>query len=53
MPNDLYESFKILKDLGSSQPTLAFFNCGEESGARYNSSKRIKISGHLILFEFL
>ncbi|KAI7901684.1 ATP adenylyltransferase-domain-containing protein [Cokeromyces recurvatus] len=33
MPNDLYESFKVLKDFGSSQPALAFYNCGEESGA--------------------
>ncbi|KAI9358808.1 hypothetical protein BD770DRAFT_296713, partial [Pilaira anomala] len=33
MPNDLYETFKILKDLGSSQPSLAFFNCGDNSGA--------------------
>lgn len=35
MPNDLYEAFKAIKDFGSSQPSLAFYNCGEVSGARY------------------
>ncbi|KAG1151248.1 hypothetical protein G6F37_000314 [Rhizopus arrhizus] len=32
-PNDLYEVFKIIKEFGSSQPLLAFYNCGENSGA--------------------
>ena len=34
MPNDLYEAFKVIKDFGHSQPSLVFYNCGEESGAR-------------------
>ncbi|GAA5815203.1 hypothetical protein MFLAVUS_008709 [Mucor flavus] len=30
MPNDLYEAFKVIQELG---PSLAFFNCGDNSGA--------------------
>lgn len=33
LPNDMYEAFKLIKDFGTSQPSLAFYNCGEESGA--------------------
>ncbi|KAI9486711.1 MAG: ATP adenylyltransferase-domain-containing protein [Benjaminiella poitrasii] len=33
LPNDLYETFKVLKDFGASHPALAFYNCGEQSGA--------------------
>jgi ATP adenylyltransferase len=34
LPNDLYESFKVLKEFGPYQPAVAFYNCGELSGAR-------------------
>lgn len=33
-PTDIYEAFKVMKDFGYSQPTLAFYNCGNQSGAR-------------------
>ncbi|CAO3645896.1 unnamed protein product [Mucor fragilis] len=33
LPDELYEAFKTIKDFGSSQPTLAFYNCGPNSGA--------------------
>ncbi|KAG2199171.1 hypothetical protein INT46_000015 [Mucor plumbeus] len=33
LPDELYESFKTIKDFGSSQPTIAFYNCGPNSGA--------------------
>lgn len=34
LPDELYETFKTIKDFGSSQPTLVFYNCGPNSGAR-------------------
>ncbi|EIE85143.1 hypothetical protein RO3G_09853 [Rhizopus delemar RA 99-880] len=41
-PNDLYEAFKIIKEFGSSQPLLAFYNCGDNSGAS-QAHKHIQI----------
>ncbi|KAI8987635.1 ATP adenylyltransferase-domain-containing protein [Mycotypha africana] len=32
LPNDIYEAFKIIQNFGSV-PSLAFYNCGSESGA--------------------
>ncbi|KAI8886045.1 HIT-like protein [Backusella circina FSU 941] len=32
LPNDLYESFKCIQEFGY-QPSLAFYNCGPDSGA--------------------
>ncbi|KAI8638254.1 ATP adenylyltransferase-domain-containing protein [Parasitella parasitica] len=33
LPDELYEAFKAMTDFGYSQPTLAFYNCGPNSGA--------------------
>ncbi|CEP19887.1 hypothetical protein [Parasitella parasitica] len=33
LPEELYEAFKVMQDFGSFQPTLAFYNCGPNSGA--------------------
>ncbi|OBZ89861.1 5',5'''-P-1,P-4-tetraphosphate phosphorylase 2 [Choanephora cucurbitarum] len=32
-PNDLYETYQALQGFGMSRPALAFFNCGNQSGA--------------------
>ncbi|KAI8046934.1 uncharacterized protein B0P05DRAFT_459116, partial [Gilbertella persicaria] len=32
-PQDLYETYCALQSFGTSQQALAFFNCGDQSGA--------------------